>query len=253
MENGDLYPHFDFNSKKIREHWYQHLGNCAEAEEYLRVVERRLEYWLLDCGPWIDFDFAKKHLEADLSREDAESHLVWLALEHRVRIANEQRNPSGSAPMPAETGISVPLSCDGVHDAVWHEDFRDVYKQAIDREIAELRKLKETGRMPANRTAVSQEDSKAKPVERPRIQWMWANRLLPYLFQTLLEREAVCAEDGLWAALDGVFADRTGKPITRKHLALWACQYRNNKACDEESGKPKKHGTIDEIVEEIHG
>ena len=57
----------------------------------------------------------------------------------------------------------------------------------------------------------------------------------------------------MWAALDGVFADRRGEPITRKDLALWAHQYHNNKACAEETGKPKKHQAIDEILEEIQG
>ena len=57
----------------------------------------------------------------------------------------------------------------------------------------------------------------------------------------------------MWAALDGVFKDRKGDPITRKDLALWAHQYHNNKSSANEAGKPKKHELIDRAIERIQG
>ncbi len=259
MGSEDLYPHYDFNFPKIREHWKQKLGSGEEAEEYLRVVDKRLGYWLQECGTWIDFEFALKHVGEDMDLRDAESHLTWLALRRRVRLANEQRkrlSPSHPRQDVAELGIPIKISQDGSHDAVWHEDFRNIYLKALARERKELKKLRETGFVPARKDSVPREGSRTKqsgPAVRPRIQWIWANRLLAYLFETLLEKEAICADDGVWAALDGVFADRHGEPITRKDLALWAHQYHNNKTSAEETGKPKKHQAIDEILEEIQG
>lgn len=259
MNNNDLYPHFDFNFKKIRNHWKLEIGNYVEAVKYLRVVDKRLDYWLQECEPWIDFDFAMKRLEEDVNLRDAENHLTWLALRRRAKLANEQRKRrSHSVPMKegSEMGILIKVSRDGTHDAVWHEDFRNIYKRAMRNERKELRKLKETGNLPARGNVATHNGSKASKASldaRPTIQWLWANRLLAYLFETLLEKEAICAEDGMWAALDGVFADRRGKPITRKDLALWAHQYHNNKACAEESGKPKKRQAVDGILQEISG
>ena len=91
MGNDDRYPHFDFNFQKIHEYWKVTLGSHQAAQEYLRVVARRLEYWLQERGSWIDFEFAAKHLEEDLALKDVESQLTWLALRHRVQLANEQQ------------------------------------------------------------------------------------------------------------------------------------------------------------------
>jgi hypothetical protein len=173
-------------------------------------------------------------------------------------LANEQRkrlSPSHPRQEASELGIPIKISNDGTHDAVWHEDFRNIYLRALARERKELKKLRETGFVPARKDSVPREGSRISqsgPAVRARIQWMWANRLLAYLFETLLEKEAICSDE-VWAALDGVFADRRGEPITRKDLALWAHQYHNNKASAEETGKPKKHQAIDEILEEIQG
>jgi hypothetical protein len=75
----DCFPHYDFDFNKIREYWKLTLGNYAAAKKYLQVIQRRLEYWTKEQGPWIDFDFAAKHLVDDLHVFDAESRLMWLA------------------------------------------------------------------------------------------------------------------------------------------------------------------------------
>ena len=259
MSSEDVYPHFDFNFQRIRGHWRDTLGNYSAAAKYLSVVSRRLEYWLRDLGSWIDFDFAVRHLNEDLNLCEAESHLVWLALRHRVRLTNQQRSrlaPADSRRDHAELPVDVPLSSDGIHDRVWHEDFRHIYKKAMARERRELRKLRETGFLPASESTAVQKTSQVERVrvlERPRLQWIWANRLLAYLFETLRKNEAICDDGEMWAALDGVFRDRNGEPISRKDLALWAHQYHNNKSCEDESGKPKKHELIDQIVRKIEG
>lgn len=152
--------------------------------------------------------------------------------------------------------MDIPLSADGIHDKVWHKDFRNIYKTAMARERTELRKLRETGFLPASESTAVQKTAhreRVRVLERPRLQWLWANRLLAYLFEMLRKQEAICDDGEMWAALDGVFRDRNGEPITRKDLALWAHQYHNNKSCSEESGKPKKHELIDEIVGKIGG
>ena len=259
MGNEDSFPHFDFNFEKIREHWKVTLGNYSAAAKYLRVVSKRLEYWLLELGSRIDFDLAVKLLREDLNLREAESHLVWLALRHRVRLTNEQRCRLARAHRQRddeEIRVDIPLSSDGIHDEVWHEDFGNIYKKAMARERKELKKLRETGLIPASESAAPQKNSRAEKVrvlERPRLQWIWANRLLAYLFEALREKEAICDDGEMWAGLDGVFRDRNGEPITRKDLALWAHQYHNNKSCEDQSGKPKKHELIDQIVEKIQG
>lgn len=259
MSGEDAYPHFNFNVQRIREHWRLKLGNYAAAKKYLRVVQGRLEYWMQENGPWIDFDFAVKHLKEDLHLSDAESHLTWLSLRRRVRLANEQRRqllPSYQIGETEELGVAVRLSHDGQHDAIWHADFRDMYMRALARERKELRKLRDIGMIAITTQAVNQKSQRlerANASERPRIQWIWANRLLAYLFETLREREAICDDGEMWAALEGVFVDKHGKPITRKDLALWAHQYHNNKACGEEAGRPKKHARVDQAIERIQG
>ena len=260
MSKEDCYPHFDFNFQNIREYWKVNLGNHVEAEEYLGVVEKRLQYWLQECGSWIDFDFAVEHLQKDLNLREVESRLTWMCLKHRVRLANEQRrrlSPVHRRRDAKEIKVDIKLSADGEHDAIWHTDFGNIYKKAMTRERKELQKLRETGRISGNENAAPRESAKAEKgriPERPRmIQWIWANRLLAYLFEALREKEAICDDGEMWAALDGVFKDRHGDPITRKDLALWAHQYHNNKACEDEAGKPKKHQSIDQVIEEIEG
>jgi len=146
------HPLFDFNFQKIREHWMQKLGNHAAAAEYLDVVDVRLQRWLEALGPWIDFDFAVKHLEEDLYLCQVESHLTWLAYRHRLRLANEEKKRLSRDHhwrSEGEKQIEVKASADGRHDAVWHEDFGDIYRKAMRRERKELQKLLETGAMPA--------------------------------------------------------------------------------------------------------
>ena len=260
MSNEDCYPHFDFNFRKIREHWKVNLGNQAEAEEYLRVVEKRLKYWLQECGSWIDYDFAVKHLQKDLNFREVESRLTWMSLKHRLRLANEQRrrlSPAHRRRDAEEIKVDIKLSADGEHDAIWHSDFASIYKRAMARERKELRKLRETGLIPDRESVASQRSMKAdksRILARPRtIQWIWANRLLAYLFEKLREEAAIYDDGEMWAALDGVFKDRHGNAITRKDLAQWAHQYHNNKACENEAGKPKKHESIDQVIKEIQG
>ena len=247
MSSEDVYPHFDFNFQRIHEHWKCSLGNAAAATRYLRVVSKRLEYWLLEQGTWIDFEFALKHLKEDLDISDGESCLVWLALRRRVGLANTQRRqlpPGESRKDAGDLFTDVPFSSDGIHDKVWHEDFARIYKRALTQERRELRKLRETGLIPASESETPMKRAQPREVRvlvRPRLQWVWANRLLAYLFETLREKKAICDDGEMWAALEGVFRDGNGKPITRKDLALWAHQYRNNKSREEQPGKPKKH------------
>jgi len=168
------------------------------------------------------------------------------------RQLDAARNEEGDC----DIHVDVPISSDGTHDKVWHEDFRKTYKRALAKERKELEKLRETGYMPASDTEAPHKKMQPQDVRvlvRPRLQWVWANRLLAYLFEMLREEKAICDDGEMWAALDGVFRDRNGKPITRKDLALWAHQYRNNKSCEEEAGKPKKHQLVDQIVEKIRG
>ena len=257
MSNDDVFPHYDFNLQRIREHWKGTLGNFAAAKKYLRVVSKRLEYWLADLGPWVEFDFAVKRLREDLCMDDAESQLVWFALRRRVRLANAQRRQVATAHREeCDCDVHVPMSSDGTHDKVWYEDFGRIYKKALKKERKELEKLRDTGLIPASdaeapRKKMQMQD--ARVIVRPRLQWVWANRLLAYLFEVLREENAICDDGEMWAALDGVFRDRNGKPITRKDFALWAHQYRNNKSCEEEAGKPKKHEMIDQFIEKIRG
>src|SRR5208337_4311545 len=121
MSMEDCFPHFDFDFNKIREYWKLTLGNYAAAKRYLQVVQKRLEYWTKEHGPWIDFDFAAKHLREDLHVSDTESHLVWLALQCRARLANEQRRKhprSNGLGKTEEMGVGVRHSKDGQHDAI---------------------------------------------------------------------------------------------------------------------------------------
>ncbi len=37
MEKEDKYPHFDFNIKKIHDHWRNELGNYEAAKDYLSL------------------------------------------------------------------------------------------------------------------------------------------------------------------------------------------------------------------------
>jgi hypothetical protein len=257
MSSDDVFPHFDFNLPRISEYWKGTLGNVAAAKMYLRVVGKRLEHWLAALGPWVDFDFAVKRLREDLGIEDAESRLVWLALKHRVQLANTQRRQFADVRHEDyDLHVDVPVSSDGTHDKVWHETFGRIYKRALAKERKELEKLRETGLMPASDAGAPRKKMQRQDVRvllRPRLQWAWANRLLAYLFEMLREEKAICDDGEMWAALDGVFRDKNGKPITRKDLALWAHQYRNNKSCEEDAGKPKKHEMIDQIVEKIRG
>jgi hypothetical protein len=259
MSTEDCFPHFDFDFHKIHEYWKLNLANYTAARKYLRVVQRRLEYWIQERGPWIDFDFAAEHLKKDLHVSDAESQLMWVALQRRVRIANAQRRELLPSQPHAETediGMGVRLSRDGQHDAIWHADFRKMYMRAMARELKELRKLRDVGMIPTTAEESRQKSQRPERVngfERPRLQWMWASRLLAYLFETLREREAIYDNGEMWAALDGLFRDRHGEPITRKDLALWAHQYHSNKSSGDEVGKPKKHELIDHVIERFQG
>jgi hypothetical protein len=131
-----------------------------------------------------------------------------------------------------------------------------MYMNVLARERKELRKLRDVGLFPDAADSTRQKSQRldrAKALARPRLQWIWANRLLAYLFETLRQKEAICDDGEMWAALEGVFVDKHGEPITRKDLALWAHQYHNNKACGEEVGKPKKHALVDQAIERIQG
>ena len=122
--------------------------------------------------------------------------------------------------------------------------------------VQELKRLRETGLIPVTKDVAPQKSipaDKPRSTERLGIQWVWANRLLAYLFETLREKEAFYDDGEMWASLDGVFRDRKGNPITRKDLALWAHQYHNNKAPGDEEGKPKNYDLIDTIIEKIQG
>ena len=259
MSSEDIYPHYGFNFQSIHEHWKSTLGNVEAATKYLRFVSKRLQYWLLELGKWIDFDLAMTHLKEDLHVSDAESRLVWLALRRRVTLANMQRRrllPGERVKDGDHLHADVPLSSDGIHDKVWHEDFARFYERALTRERRELRKLRETGLMPASKSEAQLkrvQPSEERVPGRPRLQWAWANRLLAYLFVTLRQEKAIYDDGEMWAALEGVFRDRNGKPITRKDMALWAHQYHNNKSCEEGPGKPKEHDRIDQIVKKIRG
>ena len=259
MSNEDRFPHFDFDFRRIRDHWETTLGCYRAAAEYLRVVERRLQHWLQEQGSWIGYEFAARHLEEDLGFSDVESRLTWLALTHRLRLAREQQCRLASGNRRRDAGgilIEVKLSSDGFHDTVWHADFARLYMKAMRRERKELERLHLSGFIPLEKDEAAQRGPKA---EKPRssqksgIQWIWSNRLLAYMFEELREREAFSDDGEMWAALDGVFKDRNGDPITRKDLALWAHQYHNNKAGPDAAGKPKKHELIDEIIEQIEG
>jgi hypothetical protein len=152
MRHEDSQPLFDFNFQKIREHWMQKLGNPAAAAEYLNVVDARLKGWLETLGPWVDFDFAVGHLQKDLDLCQVESHLTWLASRHRLRLANEEKKRLSRDHhwrYEGEMRVEVKASADGRHDAVWHEDFRDIYRKAMERERRKLKKLRETEAMSA--------------------------------------------------------------------------------------------------------
>ena len=151
MSGESLNPDFDFNFRKIHDHWRQTLANHAAAEKYLQVVEACLQKWLEGLGPWIDFELAAKHLREDLELSQVESHLSWVASRHRLLLTREEKKRLAreDAWPEEEMRVDIKLSADGRHDAVWHEDFRDLYCKAMDRERKELRKLRETGVMPA--------------------------------------------------------------------------------------------------------
>jgi hypothetical protein len=259
MNAEDRYPHFDFNFKLIRQYWTTELGNYMDAKRYLRIVGKRLGYWLQNLGSWIDFSFAIEHAREDLHLSDVESNLTWLALRRRVKWGNQQKSMLPLRERERETcgvGVKVQISEDGIHDAVWHDDFRRLYFTRLAKERKLLKRLYETGSIPkariVNEKATGMSKDCSNP-ERPHIQWLWSSRLLAYLFESLRENEAVEDEGAMWAAIDGVFTDRSGKTITRKDLALWAYQYHNNKVALDEQGKPKKHERIDSVIEQIHG
>ena len=152
MSDEGSYPHFDFNFQKIRGHWTKKLANHADAAEYLESIDVRLESWLKALGPWVDFDFAVQHLQEDLDLCQVESHLSWLASRHRLRLTNEEKKRLSQDHHwrgEREILVEVKLSADGRHDAVWHEDFREIYRKAMERERKELKRLRETGAMPA--------------------------------------------------------------------------------------------------------
>ena len=258
MIKEDCYPHFDFNFQKIRDHWKVKLGNYAAAKEYLDVVDKRLQYWLHECGSWIDFDFAVKHLKEDLNLCEVESRLAWMSLRHRLRLANEQRRRLAPARRrdAEEINVEVKLSRDGKHDAIWHADFRDIYKKATERERKELKKLRETGLIPIIENGAPQKSPKAEKPARQSVRGSSGYGQIacsPISLRRCAREEAICDDGEMWAALDGVFKDRHGDPITRKDLALWAHQYHNNKACEDEAGKPKKHESVDQVIKEIQG
>jgi hypothetical protein len=259
MSNEDRYPHFDFNFRRIREHWTTTLGCYRAAAEYLRVVERRIRYWLQEQGSWIDYEFAARHLEEDLGLKDTEGRLTWLALRHRLHLANEQQRRLAPRHRRRDADgilIEVRQSSDGVHDQVWHADFTLFYMKAVIRERRELERLRCTGIIPLDQDVVAQKSPKPdnpRSAQRSGIQWIWTNRLLAYLFEALREKEAFYDDGEMWAALDGVFKDRKGNSITRKDLALWAHQYHNNRAESDTAGKPKKYELIDKVIEQIEG
>ena len=258
MSGGDCYPDFDFDFRKIREYWKGTLGNYEAVREYLRIVGKRLKYRLQELGSWIDFEVAAKHLQEDLHLRNAEAYLEWKALNHRVHLANVQRRQLSAVDRKGgeEVRVEVKRSSDGKHDAVWHEGFRAIYKKAMAREWKELRRLRDTGRLSSaekEEKSGKAKDEGVRILVRPRLQWVWANRLLAYLLETLREQGAICDDGEMWAALDGVFRDRNGEAITRKDLAVWAHQYRNNKSCGDGTGKPKKHELVDQIIEKIQG
>jgi len=259
MSNEDRFPHFDFNFRRIREYWRMTIGCYREAAVYLRVLEQRLRSWIQEQGSWVDYEFAAKHLEEDLGLSDVESRLTWLALRHRLCLANEQKRRLAPRHRRRDSDgilIDVRQSSDGIHDPVWHVDFAHLYMKAMRRERKELEWLRATGIIPLDEDDAAQKSSKhdrPRSAQRSGIQWIWANRLLAYLFEALREREAFYDDGEMWAALDGVFKDRKGNPITRKDLALWAHQYHNNRAESNTAGKPKKHELIDEAIGQIEG
>jgi hypothetical protein len=259
MSNEDRFPHFDFNFRRIRVHWKTTLGCYGAAAEYLQVLERRLQYWLQEQGSWIDYEFAARHLEEDLGLTEVESRLTWLALTHRLRLVREQQRRLAPRDRRRDADcilIEVTPSSDGQHDTVWHADFARMYLKAMHRERNELEKLHQTGFILLERDETAQRSPKPDRPRSPQksgIQWIWSNRLLAYLFEALREREAFSDDGEMWAALDGVFKDRKGDPITRKDLALWAHQYHNNNAGPDTAGRPKKHELIDEAIEQIEG
>lgn len=151
MIREEPFPVFDFDFQKIREHWKLELGDYEAAAEYLEGVERRLHSWLQGLGDWIDFDFAARHLREDLHLSQVESHLRWLVLKHRARLANEARKRLASADGWRESEqphAQLEFSAHGKNGEVWHADFRDIYRKAMERERNELRKVRETGAMP---------------------------------------------------------------------------------------------------------
>jgi hypothetical protein len=148
MSRRRSYPHFDLNFCKIHEHWRKKLADYTAAAKYLDTVNTRLQRWLEGLGPWVDFDFAMKHLQEDLDLCEVESHLNWLASLHRLRLAKEEKKRLSRGECWGEKQqrpVEIKISSDGRHDAVWHEDFRDIYRKAIERERKELRKLREIG------------------------------------------------------------------------------------------------------------
>ena len=147
MRSGSSRRHFDFDFREIRHYWLETLANHAAAVRYLDAVEARLQQWLKDLGPWIDFDFAVRRLQQDLDLQQVRSHLTWLAFRHRLRLASEEKKRLARDPRwhDEEIRVEVALSADGRHDAVWHADFRDIYLKGLQRERRELQRLWETG------------------------------------------------------------------------------------------------------------
>jgi hypothetical protein len=140
-------PHLDFNFGRIRGYWREKLDSYAAAAAYLEAVDTRLQKWLRELGPWIDFDFAVTRLQEDLELQQVRSHLTWLAFRHRLRLANDQRKRLSRDPSwrDEDIRVEVAVSADGMHDAVWHEDFRCLYVKAMEKERRELKRLRETG------------------------------------------------------------------------------------------------------------
>jgi len=168
MSNEDRFPHFSFNFRRIREHWRMTLGCYREAAIYLRILERRLRSWLHEQGSWVDYEFAAKHLEEDLGLRDIESRLTWLALRHRLCLANEQKRRLAPGHRRRDYEgilIDVRQSSDGIHDPVWHADFAYLYMKAMKRERKELEWLRETGSIPLDEDDAAQKSSKH---DRPR-------------------------------------------------------------------------------------
>ena len=147
-------PHFDF--LRIRRHWGG-LADHAAAARYLDSVDAKLQRWLRKLGPWIDFDFAVRRLQRDLGLWQVKSHLTWLAFRRRLQLATEEKRRLTRDPgwRDEEIRVEVALSADGRHDAVWHEDFQDLYRRALRRERRELERLRETGAFPPGRDVVS--------------------------------------------------------------------------------------------------